>query len=337
MYDVIEHVHKALGIESTWAFVLVVALGAGLVAALVGGFFGWVVDVSHKNSAEYKAEHLPKQQAVTTTVSSSASQSVTVQQSTSVQGVRSASSAQPTTQANIGLGKPSKTAKPIRQAALREALPEQDAKRVSTPPVTPNTRRVIVDGNIVENQPNTLDVEDPGTTFTNNTVRGMDASVKNGAYADNNDFEGRGATAQSQSEGKGADMAAIRKAQTRNQYPGAFPDSLWPVANTVLQGTNSSVADDLTKFIVQGHRIIADFRTDGNAKSIKEKERIWEMEVYAALTAKLGPRFAQDFDEQELASDPQRHNFEGDNICHLIDTKIAKLTTFVNQLRAATR
>src|ERR1700731_1709119 len=62
MYDIVEGIHKALRIESTWAFVLVVAIGAGL----VGGFFAWVIDVGYRNSAEYKAEHLPKQQAVTT-------------------------------------------------------------------------------------------------------------------------------------------------------------------------------------------------------------------------------------------------------------------------------
>jgi hypothetical protein len=77
MYDFIEHVHKALGIESTWAFVLVVALGAGLVAALVGGCFAWVIDASYKNSTEYKAEHSPKQQTVTGT-NSAAPQTATV-------------------------------------------------------------------------------------------------------------------------------------------------------------------------------------------------------------------------------------------------------------------
>jgi hypothetical protein len=71
MYDLIEHVYKALGIESTWAFVLVVALSLGLIAALVGGFLGWVVDRSYKNSAEYKAEHSPKQQAATNNSSAS--------------------------------------------------------------------------------------------------------------------------------------------------------------------------------------------------------------------------------------------------------------------------
>src|SRR5258706_9081007 len=71
MYDIVEGIHKALRIESTWAFVLVVALGAGL----VGGFFAWVIDVGYRNSAEYKAEHPPKTQAVTP--NNSPAQSVT--------------------------------------------------------------------------------------------------------------------------------------------------------------------------------------------------------------------------------------------------------------------
>jgi len=67
MYDFIQSVHKALGIESTRVFVLIVALGAALVAGSVGAVFAWIVDVGYKNSPEYKAEHPPKQQAATTT------------------------------------------------------------------------------------------------------------------------------------------------------------------------------------------------------------------------------------------------------------------------------
>ncbi len=46
---------KALRIESTWAFVFVIAG----VFAVVGGIFGWIVDAGYKNSAEYKADHAP--------------------------------------------------------------------------------------------------------------------------------------------------------------------------------------------------------------------------------------------------------------------------------------
>ncbi len=55
MYDIVEGLHKALRIESTWAFVLVVAL----FFSIVGGLFAWIIDTGYKNSAEYKAEHLP--------------------------------------------------------------------------------------------------------------------------------------------------------------------------------------------------------------------------------------------------------------------------------------
>jgi hypothetical protein len=114
----------------------------------------------------------------------------------------------------------SPTSKPTEEEALRETTPKQAVSGGR-----------LEDGNIYENLPNKLEVKDPGTTFTNNTVRNMDASVSNGARADNNLLEGRGlpnsgqGEPQAQSGGKGADMAAIRAAQTRNQYPGGFPDA----------------------------------------------------------------------------------------------------------------
>jgi hypothetical protein len=61
MYEIVEGVHKALRIESSWVFILIMAVGAGL----VGGFFGWVIDTGYRNSAEYKADHpSPKSQTV---------------------------------------------------------------------------------------------------------------------------------------------------------------------------------------------------------------------------------------------------------------------------------
>jgi hypothetical protein len=53
MYDIVEGLHRALRVESTWAFVLVIAVGA----AFVGGFFAWVIDTGYKNSKEYKEEN----------------------------------------------------------------------------------------------------------------------------------------------------------------------------------------------------------------------------------------------------------------------------------------
>lgn len=81
MYDIVEGLHKALRIESTWAFVLVVAL----FFSIVGGLFAWIIDTGYKNSAEYKAEHLPKKPTVTS--NDSASQDVTVQ-GASIQGTQ---------------------------------------------------------------------------------------------------------------------------------------------------------------------------------------------------------------------------------------------------------
>jgi|GEM_PF-6561382 len=61
MFEIVEGIHKAFRIESTWAFVLLVVCGAGL----VGGFFALIIDLGYKNSPEYRAEHPdPKSQAV---------------------------------------------------------------------------------------------------------------------------------------------------------------------------------------------------------------------------------------------------------------------------------
>ena len=55
MFEIVEAIHKALRIESTWAFVLVIALGTGG----IGGVVAWIVDKGYKNSAEYKQSHQP--------------------------------------------------------------------------------------------------------------------------------------------------------------------------------------------------------------------------------------------------------------------------------------
>jgi hypothetical protein len=53
MYEIVEAFHKATRIESSWAFIVIVALCTGI----IGGFFAWVVDAGYRNSAEYKADH----------------------------------------------------------------------------------------------------------------------------------------------------------------------------------------------------------------------------------------------------------------------------------------
>ncbi len=52
----------------------------------------------------------------------------------------------------------------------------------------------------------------------------------------------------------------VRKAQTRDQYPGRYPDVTWPVANAVLHGTTSSAADQFTKFVDEGQKVMEGFR-----------------------------------------------------------------------------
>jgi len=82
MFDTVEKIHGALGIESTWLFVLVIALGA----AILGGGAAWIVDRTYKRSPEYKAEHPePKSKTVTPAAGNSGSQSATVQGATSMQ------------------------------------------------------------------------------------------------------------------------------------------------------------------------------------------------------------------------------------------------------------
>jgi len=126
MYDIVEGIHKALRIESTWAFVLVIAIGA----ALVGGFFAWIIDTGYKNSAEYKAEHPPKQQTVT--ASSPASQNVTVQ-GTSTEETQKTSSTQPADTLKKGAKRQVESAK----ASKPTAEPAQQAPRSSTPAPSP--------------------------------------------------------------------------------------------------------------------------------------------------------------------------------------------------------
>jgi hypothetical protein len=59
MYDIVEGIHKALRIESTWAFVLIISVSFGVVA----GLFAWIIDIGYKNSPEYNtAQQLAAQQ-----------------------------------------------------------------------------------------------------------------------------------------------------------------------------------------------------------------------------------------------------------------------------------
>ncbi|HXZ40322.1 MAG TPA: serine protease [Terriglobales bacterium] len=80
MLEYVDALHRALGIKSTWQFVLLIGLSAGVLATLGFGALAWIVDMRYKNSPEYKAEHQnPKMQAVTP----QQAQTVTASQQTS--------------------------------------------------------------------------------------------------------------------------------------------------------------------------------------------------------------------------------------------------------------
>jgi hypothetical protein len=127
----------------------------------------------------------------------------------------------------------------------------------------------------------------------------MDASISNGASASNNLFEGRPNTGR----------------------------------------TLSSVADQLSELIDNGHKIVAEFLKDDNPQLLSEKERDWEGNTRAVLTSTLGQRFADQFNTAQSTSTtyPMGHGARGGSICNLVDSKIAVLITFVNQLRASGR
>jgi hypothetical protein len=60
MFDLVAAIHKALRIESTWAFVLLIASGTGVGAGVMGGFFAWIIDTAYKKTPDYIIEHSPK-------------------------------------------------------------------------------------------------------------------------------------------------------------------------------------------------------------------------------------------------------------------------------------
>jgi hypothetical protein len=175
-------------------------------------------------------------------------------------------------------------------------------------------------------------------TFPEMNVTTTDTSERNKLH--DNLFQATNApqNATGAKNGKGADLGAINKAQTQNRYPGAYPDVPWPVAKTVLHGTPSSVADQLAAFIDDAHKIVAIFIKDDNSQSLAESEKAWEAEAQSIIATNLGKQFAQEFDEAASTSTtyPPGHNARGGSICNLIDAKVSVLSTFVNQLRAAT-
>jgi hypothetical protein len=347
MFETVEKIYRALGIESTWLFVLIIALGS----AAVGGGVAWIVDRAYKHSPEYKAEHPdPKQRAVIATASNPASQAVTVQSAAT--GVQGATSSQPAVKqkkekrfnksasavlheqtvvaanganlamiasvlagnpvpATYGPPKAPATASPpppgMIACANGKFVPEHHAKECGASNVTeryntfeggalPSNLSDTSNASINNNLINGPQAQTPPNQ-PNNTVRNMDASVSNGASASNNLFEGRPNTGR----------------------------------------TLSSVADQLAQFIDSAHKIVAEFLEGDNSQLISEKEKAWEAEARSVLLANLGQRFADRFSSAASTSTvyPQGRNAQGGSVCNLIDAKVAVLSTFINQLRAA--
>jgi len=54
MFEMVKAIHEALHIESTWAFVTVIAV----VFAIMSGSVAWVVDKGYKNSPEYRDQQI---------------------------------------------------------------------------------------------------------------------------------------------------------------------------------------------------------------------------------------------------------------------------------------
>jgi hypothetical protein len=117
------------------------------------------------------------------------------------------------------------------------------------------------------------------------------------------------------SNGNGADMATIRAAQTRLQYPGGFPD-VWPL--------EPAIANLIEADIKRGHTIVADFLADKNAQQFSEKEKEWEADAKAVLIANLGQPSADQF---SIAAS------KGGSLSDDVDAKIGVLSKLVTQLR----
>jgi hypothetical protein len=265
----------------------------------------------------------------------------------SVAQVQAAKSESPATTAPPTQHKKSKSTKapkpnsePAEQAALREALPEQDTELA---PAQQPKRRTVANGNTFENRPNTLDVQDSGTTFTHNIVKGMDATVSHGAYADSNDFEGKGV---SHTEGDNSVMAGIRAAQRESVYEciapcgqhGPFPDvSLGlppdlPLARA-LHGSSRSVADQLKALITEGNTLVDEFCAGKDVEVLKKSERAWQAKVENVFS-NLDPRLMNALANATSPRSSQSDNeHAGIGICNSIVVKIDVMILYENQLR----
>lgn len=131
----------------------------------------------------------------------------------------------------------------------------------------------------------------------------------------------------------------IQKLTATNNDVG-WPAEAAPMPSArALRGSNFAVADQLSQCVDRGHRIVGNFLADDDAQLVSEKEQSWEADARAALIANLGQTFADQFSNASSTGTtyPAGHNAKGGSICNLIDTKIAVLSRFINQLRTANR
>ena len=100
--------------------------------------------------------------------------------------------------------------------------------------------------------------------------------------------------------------------------------------------TASAVADQLSRLIDEGQKIMASFLQDDNAQLLSEKEKGWNTDAEATLRANLGQIFVDEFQKVQSTSTvyPQGHSAEGGSMYNLIDARIAFLSKFMNQMRA---
>ena len=326
MFEIVEKIHRALGIESTWAFVLVIALSFGCLATLGSGVVAWVVARAYKNSPEYKAAHPdPKSPTAATAASNSASQSATVQGSDSSAGMQNATTlpqvdAKPPKTATTAHGTKRKSDAVGAQSTVsstadcsRGGLVNRDNvyRNGATPQLGDCSvfDNGLVQGNGRDSNPEI--VGGKGSRITHNTQEGFNnPSIRGGDNAEisgNLQRKHQDTSSTQDGNGNGADMDEIRAAQTAIVYEchdrecchgTPFPDAAIPgfdAAPTVV-GTNkeknSVVADGLAELLRKGRK----------AKD-SETKKDWLIEVRTFLTANLGQKFTDAFDKAHNSFD----------------------------------
>jgi len=200
VFETIEKIHRALGIESTWLFVLIIALGFGCIATIAGGSVAWIVDRAYKRSPEYKADHPgPKSQTVATTASNSASQSVTVRDEAS-QGMQSTTTSQPVVKRkNVNQSNKSRSTVSAAHTPTDEEL-QEIVKRINEeywnsggkywPPLEFINRRLREMGYpfSVKHKPGTLNIRNSrinGAAQYGVRVGGAETNIEGGTFTNN--------------------------------------------------------------------------------------------------------------------------------------------------------